>query len=835
MVKNLFISVLKPITSLIRRPDGLRRLECQILTVRRKGKGKQRKERIAESRLRRLNSRGCARPLAGHEEELVKTWRLLGKATLSRRTYRLLRRICVVTASAPRPVVTDAPRLSASSSDIRPWLCDPAALVSFFQQLREFDLEEKGGICDSEDEDVVYDPWLMERSGECIPLGEVELAPVVWERAACFSVDSCYEELIELEQAYLDCLEGKGMPELMEIVLGHTGAQGGAHWIHLWRRVPDDVRVKEIEHWMIHHVQAIRCTRGHVYLVSPACACDPEHYRGLDYLWKGIVAGADISQMLDGIGLWQEFGWDSIPEVYPGGTVDTHTLIRLTKLLATREFQSTVSATLWDTMHLHPGLTNSLQAVLDQPYGHRGWLVRLLRCAKSYSPSVEVVEAFNRDFEEVARRIFEMPEDYREKAVVYFEWLYWDETLKMPAAALMECISCLCRKPFSTTLHGKYVWQELMCSWGGVTLPLASWKRIDGACRSETQASVLEKGFEQWDKDFARSLMRRGLHLRVRLSLEIIRLTCRSLSPVVEVAFEKLREHPLLGMDIRTRSGAETFSYLGGPGKDLEKWCRHLSGECPLRKESARQLWERLEGVRVEKLLVYFREELSEPSTENDGLQLHTRLYATAADENRRAYNKLIRRYRELGEQGILSHPRNQQWLRAHPFVRKGVWLTGLRAEIELSDGSRVFLETERRFEQVLKMGTLVDSCLALDGCNSHSALANAADVNKQVVMAYDARQRFLGRQLIAISEQRQLVVFDVYGQDSSRLEPAFAAFDFQLGNLLAMPLRDGGEYEIQRVVCREWYDDYAWRPERESEARIIDRQWGGSLAEPDC
>ncbi|MFK7909227.1 MAG: hypothetical protein AB8F34_01355 [Akkermansiaceae bacterium] len=819
---------MKPIKSLILRPDGLRILQCRLLTSQ---KGKGGKQRTAESRLRQLRPSAPSCPLTKHEKELLETWSHLKKATLSRRTYALLRRLCTDTTSAPRARSVPVPRLSACPVDIRPWLCDPKALVLLFSQLSKFDAEKNHSecLCDTDDATIVYDPWLLARSGEKIPLGGVQLSSIVWERAASFSKQLSYRNLRLLEDAYLTYTEEKGASDLMELVLGHVQAEAGSHWIDFWMRVPSKIRAREVGRWIQNYPEAKRCSRDHVYLCKTACEIDNEHIKGLCYLVEGIQKGADAGQLLDGLRLWQEFGWTRAPEVFSGGTVDTDTLIRLTKLLATRDFQSTVAADLWETMHRHPELTESLQAILDQPYGHRGWLVRLLRCAKDYFPDLETVVAFNRDFSEVARLVFEMDEAYRSKAIEYFEWAYWDQTLEMSAANLMTHISSICAKPFSPSENTKYVWSDLMSEWGGVDIPLASWKRIDTVCRSRNHADALETGLGRWKHDFAKPLMRSGLRHRVRLSLEIIRVTRQTLQPQVDLAFSKLKEHPLMDVDLKKKAGLETYTFLLGLSRDLEKLRRHHSGEHPLREESLGQILNKLEGSRVEKLLLYFKSELLGSVGQEDGLQLHTRLYASAADENRRVYQKLIRRYHQLGEQGILAHPSNQQWLRSHPFVKAGVWLTGLRAEIELPDGSRVFLETERRFEQVLQMGTLVNSCLALDGCNSHSALANAADVNKQVVMAYDADARFLGRQLIGISEQRKLVVFRVYGDEAGRLMPAFAAFDYQLERLLALPLHGEGDYEIQRVVCREWYDDYSWLPESDGEAKIIDRQWGGS------
>ena len=61
---------------------------------------------------------------------------------------------------------------------------------------------------------------------------------------------------------------------------------------------------------------------------------------------------------------------------------------------------------------------------------------------------------------------------------------------------------------------------------------------------------------------------------------------------------------------------------------------------------------------------------------------------------------------------------------------------------------------------EVLKMGTYVGSCLGLGGGLTYSAAAALLDVNKQVLYARDEQGTVIARQLVAISDDNQLVPF---------------------------------------------------------------------------
>jgi hypothetical protein len=94
--------------------------------------------------------------------------------------------------------------------------------------------------------------------------------------------------------------------------------------------------------------------------------------------------------------------------------------------------------------------------------------------------------------------------------------------------------------------------------------------------------------------------------------------------------------------------------------------------------------------------------------------------------------------------------------------------------------------------------------------------VAVALDVNKQVVYARNRRGSVIARQLLAISEADELVVFSVYPRAAPKaLRRLFARYDRELGAALGLPImagREGGdEYTIAVVISSSWLDDGAW------------------------
>lgn len=90
-------------------------------------------------------------------------------------------------------------------------------------------------------------------------------------------------------------------------------------------------------------------------------------------------------------------------------------------------------------------------------------------------------------------------------------------------------------------------------------------------------------------------------------------------------------------------------------------------------------------------------------------------------------------------------------------------------------------------------------------------------DINKNVVYARNQRGLVLGRQLIAISEEDELVCFHVYAGNPEQLEPLFGEFGRALAARLRVatfnPSTATSGYQIASILSHEWWDDGAWHP----------------------
>jgi hypothetical protein len=117
-------------------------------------------------------------------------------------------------------------------------------------------------------------------------------------------------------------------------------------------------------------------------------------------------------------------------------------------------------------------------------------------------------------------------------------------------------------------------------------------------------------------------------------------------------------------------------------------------------------------------------------------------------------------------------------------------------------------------------MGTYVGSCLGLGGICADSSAAVLLDINKQVVYARDQHGKVIGRQLLAISKEDELVCFSVYPLSmKTEFQTLFMKYDRAFANLLGLPLyqiprEEGWEstrYEIEDILSKDWWDDGPW------------------------
>lgn len=162
------------------------------------------------------------------------------------------------------------------------------------------------------------------------------------------------------------------------------------------------------------------------------------------------------------------------------------------------------------------------------------------------------------------------------------------------------------------------------------------------------------------------------------------------------------------------------------------------------------------------------------------------------------------------GNYCLLDEPANQEWLST--MQRKGLNLTAwleplsLTPTIDPKHPPLTFRWAHSLFE-VLQMGSYFRTCLSMNHCNFYSTLSNAADINKRVLYACDAKGVIQGRCLLAITDQGYLVSFKPYSHLPAQifqkaLLPVIEYLEQQLNTRYCA----GGK--ISTLVSQRWYDD---------------------------
>jgi len=186
-------------------------------------------------------------------------------------------------------------------------------------------------------------------------------------------------------------------------------------------------------------------------------------------------------------------------------------------------------------------------------------------------------------------------------------------------------------------------------------------------------------------------------------------------------------------------------------------------------------------------------------------------------ERHRRQLRRILRSTLRGDPSRKLHHPAADAWFARHPRVDRAIWSAGIETRGEVAGAGDVRISVEHDPLEALKLGTYVGSCLGRGGGLEYSAAAVVLDANKHVVYVRDARGAVIGRQLVAISEDDELVCFAVYGTAKrALLEPLLLAFDQAFAAALGLPLyahpRDPADaYVIENILSYEWWDDDAW------------------------
>jgi len=186
------------------------------------------------------------------------------------------------------------------------------------------------------------------------------------------------------------------------------------------------------------------------------------------------------------------------------------------------------------------------------------------------------------------------------------------------------------------------------------------------------------------------------------------------------------------------------------------------------------------------------------------------RLYS-GLKENRRVLRRLLKAWFEGERDWVQNHPANRDWLNRAREAGKDLdaWLRGWRKNFRKPRRLRLYISQDPL--EVLQMGQLFGSCLRIGGEFSHSAVANAVDVNKHVIYARDENDQIVARRLIAIDSKFRLVCFAIYSVSDEPLNPPFDRFCLEFARECGLAIiHPDIDYEVEPLVAKAWYDDGA-------------------------
>jgi len=158
------------------------------------------------------------------------------------------------------------------------------------------------------------------------------------------------------------------------------------------------------------------------------------------------------------------------------------------------------------------------------------------------------------------------------------------------------------------------------------------------------------------------------------------------------------------------------------------------------------------------------------------------------------------------------TEPQNVTFLDA--LEKKGIrlepWLDQSFEQTATTAGGQPYrLFFARRIDDVLLMGLRFDTCLSPHRENFFSTIANALDINKQVVYAKTESGRVIGRCLFALTDNGTLLTYNRYAHDpKDGFKEQLNEFARQLARAMNTVLASSGT--VLDLVSRKWYDDGA-------------------------
>ena len=194
---------------------------------------------------------------------------------------------------------------------------------------------------------------------------------------------------------------------------------------------------------------------------------------------------------------------------------------------------------------------------------------------------------------------------------------------------------------------------------------------------------------------------------------------------------------------------------------------------------------------------------------------INATLLSVDVTQNRKLLLRLIRAALSGEQDWREKHPANQAFLElmAGRGMNIGAWLSKFprRYSCPAVPGHWLHLWLEQDPLHVLQMGNHFGTCLSFGGINAFSAIANACELNKRVIYARDHAGHVVGRKLIGVSEEGNLVGFHTYGsltgdESNAALRAVFQAYAASFARRCSLPLAETGT--VPTLFAESWYDD---------------------------
>ena len=439
----------------------------------------------------------------------------------------------------------------------------------------------------------------------------------------------------------------------------------------------------------------------------------------------------------------------------------------------------------------------------------------------------------------VSSRYFEvirnLPSEYRSKGINLFQVVagYW-EGKQLPNALerILDILPVVCAEPFDKRCESAIYSSMLnlvekdFVAWSSG--PMESMLTLDRASRNHNEATLIAIGLNRLARSYSTWLVNALANSATAMLKCAHTFGCLSKTQHI-AAMESVMNHPIYNceeLELRPLACLIVEHLPHGVHDPVPRKVKAiLRGEVTLTEGQEARAKTKIQTELLRTKIELARHSALEVLATALGIAMdlaehkaaqHAVKIQNLAMENRRALRKFLRAYLSGEEDYLNKHSANLRWLKSHPAVSFERWRTGPATMQRAIDGHVLSLTVELNPLEALQLGTYVGSCLGIGGMLAVSAAAVVLDINKTVVYARNQQGKVIARQLLAISEQDQLVAFSVYPNSvSPAIKQMFTEYDRAFAAHLGIRLHEpdsGTEYpEIARPISSYWWDDTAW------------------------